>query len=212
MKLPEPNGSGGFTPTPAGQHNAVLTRFIDLGTQPGSALYPKPKRKVLMGWEIPAERVTWEKDGVEHEGPVVHFERMTFSTHENAVFRQRLESWRGKPFTEADWGTFDTRNLLGVGALLQIAHEHKDGNTYANMQAILLPPGGKDAWAKPEGDVIYFSLEEFDQEAFGRLSENLQTTIKGSPEYKAIFGDADGGLSQGEESRELADLDDEIPF
>lgn len=211
MKLPEPNAGGDFTPTPAGQHNSVLTRFIDLGTQPGSQMYPKPKRKVLMGWEIPGERVKWEKDGQEQEGPVLHYERMTFSTHENAVFRQRLESWRGKPFAQEDWGNFDTKNLLGVGALLQIAHEHKDAKTYANLQAIMLPPGGKETWAKPEGPVIYFSLDEFDEDTFNGLSEGLQETIKKSPEYQVMFSHAPA-MDEGQFPPPQNDMDDEIPF
>lgn len=210
MKLPSPNG-GDFTPTPAGQHMSVLTRLIDLGTQPGSQMYPTPKRKILMGWEIPGHRVTYMKDDVEHEGPVIHFERMTFSMHENAVLRHRLESWRGKPFTEEDFGKFDMKNLLEVGALIQIAHEHKDGRTYANMQAIMLPPGGKDSWAKPEGEIIYLSLdpEEFDEMTFQGLSDNLRATIANSPEYKRMMGEDPSG-DQVPEHRDYDD--DEIPF
>lgn len=215
MKLPDPGASASFTPTPAGQHVCVLTRLIDLGTQPGSAMYPKPKRKVLFGWEIPGERIQYEKDGKMHEGPVVHFERMTFSAHENAIMRQRLESWRGKQFTAEEFGTFDMKTLLGVGALIQISHSHDDGKTYANMQAIVLPPGGKSQWPQPEGDIIYLSLEpgEFDQAVFDNLSSGLQETIKGSPEYEALHSTpaAPAGFSDVRRIPESA-LDDEIPF
>ena len=209
MKLPEPNG-GDFTPTPSGQHMAVLTRLIDLGTQPGSQMYPNPKRKVLMGWEIPKERIKFTKDGEEHEGPVIHFERMTFSMHENAVLRQRLESWRGKPFSQEDFGRFDMKNLLNVSALIQIAHEHKDGKTYANMQAIMLPPDGKDA-VKPEGEIVYFSLDpdEFNPMDYDRLSDGLKTTIGNSPEYQDIIH---GKLDPADANGAYADIDDEIPF
>ena len=212
MKLPNPNDGGGFTPTPAGQHMAVLTRLIDLGTQPGTQMYPAPKRKVLFGWEIPAHRITYMRDDQEHEGPVIHFERMTFSMHENAVMRQRLESWRGKPFEEKDFGTFDMANLLGVGALIQIAHEHKDGKTYANLQAIMLPPGGREAWPKPEGEFIHLSLDpdEFDQATFDKLSDGLKATIERSPEYQSL---TNGAPPQSENpGAGMADLDDEIPF
>lgn len=210
MKLPNPNEGGNFEPTPAGQHNAVLTRLIDLGTQPGSTKFPKPKRKVLLGWEIPGVRVEWEKDGTTYSGPALHYERMTFSAHENSIFRQRLESWRGKPFTDADFGNFDCKTLLGIGALLQIAHEHHEGKTYANLQVIMLPPGGRDNWAKPEGDIIYVSLEpdEFDRNAFDKISENLQKTIMSSPEYSILSG----GVSTGSNSPAASDMDDEIPF
>lgn len=212
MKLPEPS-SGDFTPTPAGQHLAVLTRLIDLGTQPGSQMFPKPKHKVLFGWEIPAQRITYVKDDVEHEGPVIHFERMTFSMHENAVMRQRLESWRGKPFEDADFGNFDMKNLLEVGALIQIAHEKKDNKVYANMQAIMLPPGGKDAWPKPEGEILYLSLDpdEFDEMTFSSLSDGLKATIERAPEYQAMF-DPQRKEDTGPSENPGAGLDDEIPF
>lgn len=185
MKLPDPKSGGDFTPTPAGQHVAVLTRLIDLGTQPGSQMFPDPKHKILLGWEIPGERVKWEKDGQEHDGPALHYERMTFSMHEKAILRQRLESWRGRPFTEEEYSTFDMKNLLGVGAFIQISHDHKDGKTYANMQAIMLPPGGKESWPKPEGDVIYVSLDpvDFDRAQFDKLSDGLKETIQKSPEW-----------------------------
>lgn len=215
MKLPENNG-GTFTPTPAGQHLAVLTRFIDLGTQTTTGMYgTKSQRKVQLGWEIPKERVSWTKDGVEHEGPVLHTERMTFSSHEKAIFRQRLESWRGKPFTDEDFGSFDCKNLLGVGALLQIVHDTNNGTTYANLNAILLPPGGKDTWPTPEGPIIYFSLEDFDHEVFDGFTDRMKETIMSSPEYQEKFGK---GRSSGFENSENPgagvdrELEDEIPF
>lgn len=211
MKLPEPT-SGDFTPTPAGQHMAVLTRLIDLGTQPGSAMYPRPKHKILLGWEIPAHRITYEKDGQTHEGPVLHFERMTFSMHENAVFRQRLESWRGRPFVDEDFKTFQVENLLGVGALIQIAHEHKDGKTYANLQAIMLPPGGKETWPKPEGEIYFLSLDpaEYDPATYEKLSDGLKATIAASPEWQEINNP---GYVRERQSENPGDgFDDEIPF
>ncbi|MEL8055952.1 MAG: hypothetical protein AAGK66_07350 [Pseudomonadota bacterium] len=188
MHIPQ-NSGGDFTPTPAGQHLGVLTRLIDLGTQPGSQMYPQPKRKILMGWEIPAQRVQYEKDGQQHEGPVLHYERMTFSGNSKALFRQRLEMWRGRPFTEQELAEFDMKSMLMVGATIQIAHTVKGDKTYADMQAILAPP--KEQWPQPEGQVIYVSLEpnRFDQDAYSALSDKLKATIAQSPEYKAMFGE-----------------------
>lgn len=219
MKLPDPK-SGGFTPTPAGQHLAVCTRFIDLGTQTTQSQWgTKRQRKVMLAWEIPAERVKWEKDGQQYEGPAIHYERFTFSTHEKAEFRQKLEMWRGKPFVESDFGdgpeAFDVQNLLGVGALLQIAHKNEGGKTYANLQAIMLPPGGKAAWPKPEGQTMYLALteDEFDQSVYDALSEKMRETIASSPEYQALFAGSDNQQSgHGYGGNGHADMDDEIPF
>jgi len=219
MKLPEPTGGGSFTPTPAGQHNAVCARFIDLGTQTSETAYGiKSQRKVLLGWEIPAHRIKWDKDGVEHEGPVMHFERMTFSTHEKALFRQRLESWRGKPFNENDFGNhkdaFDVQKLLGIGALIQITHKHDNGKTYANMTAIMMPPAGKASWAKLAGLPVYLALtkDEFDSATFDSLSENLQNTIRQSPEYQALFDPNDSIEPKGDQTGGNDDFSDDIPF
>lgn len=218
MKLPDPK-SGSFTPTPAGQHLAVCTRFIDLGTQTTNGQWgTKRQRKVMLAWEIPAERVKWEKDGQQYEGPTLHYERFTFSTHEKAEFRQKLEMWRGKPFAESDFGdgpeAFDVRNLLGVGALLQIAHKHENGKTFANLQAIMLPPGGKASWPKPEGALMYLALteDEFDQSVYDALSDKLRETIANSPEYQALFAPAGGGQAGGAPAGGRSDMDDEISF
>ena len=222
MKLPDPKSSG-YIPTPAGQHLAVCTRFIDLGTQTTQTQFgTKVQHKVALAWEIPGHRIEWEKDGTKYEGPVLHYERFTFSTHEKANFRQKLEMWRGRPFAESDFGdgpdAFDVKNLIGVGAFLQISHKNEGGTVYANLQAIMLPPGGKAAWPKPEGPTMYLALnkEEFDPDVFASLSEKMRTTIAASPEYKAIFGDegraAESESGFGERNPPSVTYDDEIPF
>lgn len=222
MKLPEPNAGGDFTPTPAGQHIGILVRLIDLGTQKTMTQWgEKHQRKLLFAWEVPAERITFERDGREEEGPLLHFERMTFSSHENSMMRQRLESWRGRPFAEEDFGNFEMHTLLGVPALFQIAHKQEGQKTYANMQSILYPPKGTTV-PQHETDFIYVSLEpnEFDADMFDKLSDGLKATIQKSPEWKTLAGPAptqDDGQQQyldaskgGESSAD--ELSDEIPF
>ena len=218
MKLPSPKGNGSYTPTPEGQHLSVCTRIIDLGTQTTETQYGvKSNRKILIGWEIPSKRISFERDGEQIEGPVLHHERMTFSTHEKATFRHRLESWRGKSFSDSDFGdgpdAFDIRKLLGVGALIQIQHAKNGDRIYANMTAIMLPPGGKEAWPKREGEEIYFCLQPdlFDQSTYDNLSDGLRETISKSPEFKKLGVEAPIDNDPARQAPP-SDLDDEVPW
>lgn len=216
MKLPEPNGGGEFTPPPSGTHVAICYRFIDLGTQrteyKGEV---KEQHKVLISWELPHEMMDTE-DG---EKPFTIHKRYTWSMHEKANLRHDLESWRGKRFTEADFGEggFDTQNLIGVPCMVSVVHNEKDGKTYANLSGISGLPKGMD---KPTltNDRAYLVLdpESFEPSIFETLSDGLQETIRKSPEYQAINGGPkkEQGVEMPEGDRRNVDfdLDDEIPF
>lgn len=217
---------GNYTPTPEGQHIMVCSRIVDLGTQPGSGLYPAPKRKLRIFWELPEERITYtDGDGNEHEGPVLHSEQYTVSFHEKANLRKALESWRGKAFSESDFAGppdgFHLKKLLGIPALGQIVHEHKDGTTYANLNSIMKPRKADfdEFRNKIEGPTIFFDLDDFSQEEFDKLSDRLQERIKMSPEYKALFGEKPDDSANGKMTdernpppRDAFDGGDEIPF
>ena len=70
MALTYPTNSGGFERqvVPSGSHIAVCDMVVDLGIQEGSTLYPKARRKVYIRWELPNERVHFEKDGRKQDG------------------------------------------------------------------------------------------------------------------------------------------------
>lgn len=223
---------GNYAPTPEGQHLMVCSRIIDLGTQPGSAMYPSPKRKIRIFWEIPDERVKFtDQDGNEREGPVLHSEQYTVSFNEKANLRKDLERWRGAAFKAEDFqgppNGFHLSKLIGIPAMAQIVHEHKDGKTYANLNSIMKPPKAMfDQYRdKIEGDKIFFDLDDFQQEAFDKLSDRLKATIMASPEYQAMFGKPSNGQHQNsyQESENpgygmggaaggRSDYDSEIPF
>lgn len=183
MFLPKPTEGGDFTPPPAGVFTAICYRFIDLGTQAtqfqGQA---KHQRKVMLSWEItdPDERT---EDGK----PFAISQRFTWSMHEKSTLRKTLESWRGKPFEEKDFGDggFDTRNLIGAPCMLSIVHADKDGKTYANISGVMKLPKQMQAGTQVNTPV-YFSLDDYDAATFAGLSEGLQNIIKDSPEYQAI--------------------------
>ena len=198
MKLQKSNG-GDFTPAPAGTHIAVCTKFIDLGTQETQFQgQVKHQRKVMIAWELPHEAM---EDG----RPFTINQRYTFSTSEKATFRKHLEGWRGKKFTDADFGEngFDCRKLLGVPCSLIVSNSARDGKTYANVEGIGPLPKGMP---RPEAtnELVYFSLEAFDPSVFGKLSQGLQTVIQKSPEYQLHMSGGD--------HHENGDPNDEIPF
>lgn len=187
------SSGGNFTPTPEGQHIMVCSRIIDMGTQPGSAQFPTPKRKIRIFWELPNEKVEYtDKDGNAQSGPVLHSEQYTVSFHEKANLRKTLESWRGSKFTQADFAGppngFHLSKLLGVPALAQIVHDHKDGTTYANLNSIMMPPKEmfdqyKDCIA---GERLFFDLDAFDQGVFDTLSDRVKEKIMSSPEFQRL--------------------------
>jgi hypothetical protein len=64
--------------------------------------------------------------------------------------RKDLESWRGRPFTQAELEQFDLEVLLSVGAMVNVIHNVKDGSTYANVAAVMKMPKGMSAPAPRE--------------------------------------------------------------
>ena len=213
------SSGGNYTPTPEGQHIMVCSRIVDLGTQPGSPMYPAPKRKIRVFWELPEERVKYtDQDGNEQEGPVLHSEQYTVSFHEKANLRKDLEAWRGKTFEEKDFAGppdgFHLSKLLGIPAVAQIIHEHRDGKTYANLNSIMRPRKTEfDEWKdKIEGPRIFFDLDDFDQAEFDKQSDRLKETIKNSPEYQRIFSDDPAAGYTPQSENPAGDIDDEIPF
>lgn len=185
--LPEPGEGGNFTPPPPGTHPAICYRFIDLGTQQtkfnGEA---KTARKVMLSWEITDPELRTE-DG--HAFTIS--QRYTWSMHEKATLRKTLEAWRGTPFVKTDFGPegFNVTKLIGVGCLLSILHEPKEGGgVYANISAVMKLPRGMSAGALTS-PTAFLSLDEadFDREVFNSLSDKLQETIKASPEYAFLM-------------------------
>ena len=102
MKIPNitaaDNGGKEFKKLPPGAHFAICNMMVDCGMQPG--FQGKPQRKVYIRWEVPDERVTYEKDGVQHEGPCSIGKFYTLSLSEKATLRKDLENWRGRTFIE----------------------------------------------------------------------------------------------------------------
>ena len=212
MYMPPNNGGGDFSPPPAGNHRAVCYRVIDLGTQKvefqGDVKF---QRKIMLTWELCDELMAAHGDYPER--PYTIHQRYTFSSREKAVLRAHLESWRGKPFQESDFGPggFNIKNVLGKSCLLNVVHEPKAGKIYANLKAVSALPKGM-APGQPSNGTVYLSLDrdEFNGLVFEGLSDSIKDTIRKSPEYQELMKEPDEPPAHVTEGP--AELNDDIPF
>jgi hypothetical protein len=203
-------GSGDFELTPAGTHVATCYRVIDLGTQEtkfeGKVNH---KHQVMVSWELNEEKM---KDGK----PFAAHKTYTFSFHEKSNLLKDLESWRGRPFRDDEWGTFSLKKLLTVPCMLTIVHESKRDDTYANIRAVAsLPKGMKDENGKPKvpplvNELVYLELSNFDRAVYEKLSDKLKEKIAKSPEYQALMGNDPRQEDQSREEDQGGG--DDIPF
>lgn len=170
-----------FEDAPQGTHLGVCYRVIDLGSQLNN--FGKVQRKLSMGFELPEEKM---KDG----RPFSYHKKYTLSSNEKAWLRIHLEAWRGKAFTEEEFGNFDLGKLIGVPCLINLIHKTEGEKTFVNMGGIMKCPKGQVVPALTN-ETIYFSLNNFDQAVYDKLSDNMKKTIAQSPEYQALKGKKD---------------------
>ena len=200
-KLPPKND---FELPPAGSHMAICYRVIDLGTQQYEWEGKKSfKPTIMLGFELCNEVM---KDG----RPFSVQQRFKLGSDKKAKIRIFLESWRGVPFSDDDFGNFDVAKLIRVPCLLGIIHTESSGNIYANINSVMKLPKGMTA-PSLINEPIHLTFDEFDQEAFNKLSENMQAVIAKSPEYQELKGATHLEKSMGDASNGIH-LDDEIPF
>jgi hypothetical protein len=185
-------GGGNFTSVPAGSHIAVCNLVADLGLQPGSVNFPQAKRQVYIRFEVPAERVEYERDGKKREGPVVIGSTYTASMHEKSNLRKQLEGWRGKKFNDEEAERFDVASILGKACMLSIVENVKGDKVYSNIAGIGSLPRGIPA-PKAENELLYYA--EDDKSQLSKLPEWLQKKIAAqivedySPVQQKGYGD-----------------------
>jgi hypothetical protein len=200
------NAGKDFKKVPPGAHFAICNMVVDCGLQEG--FQKKPQHKVYLRWEVPDERVSYEKDGETIEGPCSIGRFYTLSLSEKANLRKDLENWRGKTFTGDELKGFDIENLLGKCCQIMVTHETDNGKTYANVTGVMgvsRDQRERTKAAKPENVPISFSLEQPDQRKFDALPKWLQEKIdqRMAPEETKP---APAAASKDD------DFDDDIPF
>lgn len=156
-------GGADYEPLAAGMHHAVCYGIVDLGTQPTNNPQFKPTRKVAFLWEVPSERIKFEKDGVKKDLPRGISGMWTLSLGTKSKLRPMLESWRGRPFTSEELDGFDLKNVLGANCFLNVVHAEgkgqNAGKTYANVASVNPLAKGMPKLTA-ENPHVWFSLDE----------------------------------------------------
>lgn len=209
--------SGGvdFEPLSAGTHHAVCYGIVDLGTQPSNSPQFKASRKVAFLWEIPAERIEFTKDGQKHNLPRGISGMWSLTLASKGKLRPMLESWRGRPFTEAELEGFDLQNVLGANCLLSVVHNTKGDKTYANVASVA-PLMKTMSKIQPENPKLFFSLDEQGDkiEIDPEVPEWLANKIKQSAEYLREANPGHQEPTDGERANQMtpAEEKEDIPF
>lgn len=198
-------GGKDFKKVPPGAHFAICNMVVDCGLQEG--FNKKPQRKVYIRWEVPDERVEYEKDGQHHEGPCSIGSLYTLSLSEKANLRKTLENWRGKPFTPQELQGFDITKVLGT--CCQIMVTHSDDGKYANVTGVMgisRDQRERSKTARPENELISYSLDEHDAKTFAKLPNWLKEKIEQRIEEPGDMEPSPAAAGHSD------DFDDDIPF
>lgn len=163
----------------AGSYAAICTAVIQLGSHKNDNYPDKaPQPKVALRWELPDERIDVEGKSV----PRRMIKTYTLSLGKKAVLRKDLESWRGRPFTAEELVGFDLKNILSRGCMLSVTVNEKGKSVISGVSKL---PKGMTSNG-PEGDPIYWCLDECAGVLPDGLPEFIIMEIKKSPEWAEI--------------------------
>lgn len=193
-------GGGDYKPVPQGTHVAVCNAVVDCGVQPGGRF--KPQHKIYLRFEIPNERIEFEKDGQKIEGPMQIGKFYTLSLSEKSNLRKDLTAWRGKQFSEEELDGFDVAKLLGVACQITVSHETgADKKIYANIIAVMGLPRGMP---KPVGERPPLLYGPDSTGSYDLLPQWLREKIDSAMDEPSEVSQA--ATTAGD------DFDDDIPF
>lgn len=208
MTFPVGGGGGDFKRVPPGTHIAVCNMVADMGMQPGSQMFPDPKRKLVIRWEVQSERVEYEKDGKTVEGPLTINGTYTASMNEKANLRKLLEAWRGRKFTDEQAATFDVSSILGAACLINVSETDKGDATYSNVVGASPLMKGMDA-PKAENALLYYGDDN--KAGFNDLPKWIQEKIQN----QLMVASSEQELDDRRAEQFLDDdpfADDKVPF
>jgi hypothetical protein len=210
MSLTAPK-SKSSDPVPKGNHVARLYQIIHIGTNDFEYMgETKSSDKVRLTFELSNERKVF-KEGDEPK-PYSISREFGFSMHTKSKLRPFVESMIGAPLFDKEADNFDFEDLLGRECLLNVVHEEKNGNVYANIAGASPLPKGMDAPAlvneKKMIDVNTAPFEEIEA-----LPSFIREKMQSSDEFKGRVAHARNISSDNHvnrPSRVAADKDAEI--
>lgn len=205
LKYGTKGGGEDFKRVPSGSHIAVCNLVADLGLQPGSANFPSPKQQVYIRFEIPSERMEYEKDGQKISGPAIIGTKFTASMHEKANLRKQLEGWRGRKFSDDEACNFDVSSILGKPCMLSVVENVKGDKVYSNIASIGAMPKGVEA-PLAENALLFYCEE--DKRNLKFLPEWMQKAIAEQIQPEVVVPTTAG--TYGYEDTHITDED--IPF
>ena len=124
-------------PVEAGTYLAICVGIYDLGEQQteykGKTRY---NNQIQFTFELPTEQV--ELDG--EMKPRQLSRTFSVSTSNKSGLRKFLTSWRGKAFSDEEIRAFNTDEMLGRSAMIQVVLN--DTGEYANIDGVMQIPKG----------------------------------------------------------------------
>jgi len=201
MKFPTGGSGQEFEKLSAGTHVSSCISIVDVGVQPGNPKFAglvgkdgKPDQRglpcptVFLRFEVPAERVTYTKNGEEVEGPMTIWWNGRASMNEKANLRKAVSALVGKTLTDQEAEEFDIEKVLGKSCMITVVHS-EDGK-YANVKNFMaLPKGTKGP--KAENPLVLYSTEN--DSSYDVLPKFLKDKIDGQIVAGSASTNANGG-------------------
>jgi hypothetical protein len=170
-----------FEPVEEGMHHAACYAIYDLGHQ-YSEKFKKSIHQILISWELPDSRIKIDVDGESKDLPKSISRTYSLTLGKKSNLRKDLQSWRGKAFSEEELKGWDISKILKVNCLIQIIHQVKDENTYAQIAAITPLMKGMQP-EPPENPVKLFIFGESSEVPEG-TPEWILEKLKAAEEWK----------------------------
>lgn len=209
-------GGDDFKLVSAGMHPAICDMMVDLGLQEQkSQLYGDSiKHQVYIRWQIPGERLEYEKDGQKIEGPMTIGAYYTNSLSEKANLRKVLQGWRGKEFTAEEAAKFDISVVLGKPCTLNVIHKTgNDGKVRAKIDSVGPLIKGLPA-PTLEGEPILYDGGEEESPVWSKLRPWMHEAIKRQVNQQEA--EQRGGVGPSQEGHipgfDAELVDDDVPF